>query len=442
MYYAVQGLTLGILVLAANTSYQGFPRLTAVLARDGYAPRQFVNLGDRLVLSNGILVLAGIAALLIWVFHADVDSLIHLYVIGVFTAFTLSQAGMVRHWARTEEPGWRGRAAINGLGAAATGIVTLLVVQTKFLEGAWLVTVAIPVLIGLLLVVHRHYRTVGRRLRASTSAVPRGRVASNEVVVVATGLDRAATLAAWYAREIQSSSVRAVHAGGTPHPGWWRLAGVPLEELDMRHGRVDAVLDRIWALPHGDGRFVTVVVPEQFEHRSLFEAVVRRRTAFSLKLRLLREPGVVVTDVPVVGAFELPAPAERRLVGRVLVSGVQAASLRALDYAASLGLPDTKAVFFAFDAAEAERIRADWERAAPPVPLEIVEAPYRDLGEPLLDHLRDLTADPNVLVSVVMPELVFSGWRALLHNQRALYVKRLLLFEPRVILSSVPYQLV
>ena len=107
MYYAVQALTFGILVLAANTSYQGFPRLAAVLARDRFFPRQFVNLGDRLVYSNGIIVLAGIASLLIWVFHANVISLIHLYVIGVFTAFTLSQAGMVRYWLRRKEPGWR-----------------------------------------------------------------------------------------------------------------------------------------------------------------------------------------------------------------------------------------------------------------------------------------------------------------------------------------------
>ena len=107
MYYAVQALTFAILVLAANTSYQGFPRLAAVLARDRFFPRQFVNLGDRLVYSNGILVLAGIASLLIWMFHANVISLIHLYVIGVFTAFTISQAGMVRYWLRPGGAGWR-----------------------------------------------------------------------------------------------------------------------------------------------------------------------------------------------------------------------------------------------------------------------------------------------------------------------------------------------
>ena len=172
MYYAVQFLTFGILILAANTSYQGFPRLAAVLARDRYFPRQFVNLGDRLVYSNGIIVLAAVAALLIWIFHADVIALIHLYVIGVFTAFTLSQAGMVQHWRRGREPRWRRRAAINGLGAATTGLVTLLVVQAKFAQGAWMVTIAVPLLILAFLAINRHYRVVARRLRAGRAAAP------------------------------------------------------------------------------------------------------------------------------------------------------------------------------------------------------------------------------------------------------------------------------
>ena len=148
MYYLVQGLTFAILVLAANTSYQGFPRLSAILARDRFFPRQFVNLGDRLVYSNGIVALAGVAALLIWAFKANVNALIHLYVIGVFTAFTLSQAGMVRYWLRLQTPHWRRSAVVNGAGAVCTTIVALLVVQTKFLAGAWAVTVAIPLLVA------------------------------------------------------------------------------------------------------------------------------------------------------------------------------------------------------------------------------------------------------------------------------------------------------
>ena len=128
MYYAVQGLTLLVLILAANTSFQGFPRLSALLAHDNFAPRQFTNLGDRLVFSNGMLVLAAAAAALLAIYKANTNSLIHLYVIGVFTAFTLSQAGMVRYWLRTRTPGWRGRALVNTVGASATGLVTAIVV--------------------------------------------------------------------------------------------------------------------------------------------------------------------------------------------------------------------------------------------------------------------------------------------------------------------------
>ena len=447
MYFAVQALTFGILVLAANTSYQGFPRLAAVLARDRFFPRQFVNLGDRLVYSNGIIVLAGIAALLIWVFHANVLSLIHLYVIGVFTAFTLSQAGMVRYWARTRDRGWEHRAVINGIGAAATGLVTLLVIEAKFTAGAWMVVIAVPVLIGLFFVVNRHYRVAARRLRAGIAAVKGSPEPTNRVVLYVDRLDPATKLASWYAEQIADHDYHPVWvADGSRRPDprghWWDFAGggtriEPLEHVDHR---ADAMLDYVWSLPRGESNFLTVIVPEQFERPSLVSAVVRRRTTFSLKLRLLSEPGIVVTNVPLVST-QAKAPEPARAVVRVLVSEVHASSLRAVNYARTLRLPDTRAVFFAFDSDEAKAVGRDWERQGLGVPLEIVEAPFRDLGDPLLSYLRALTADPGVVASVVMPELIFNGTRRLLHNQRALYIKRLLLFEPQVILSSVPYHL-
>jgi hypothetical protein len=447
MYYAVQGLTLGILILAANTSYQGFPRLAAVLARDGFFPRQFVNLGDRLVYSNGIVVLAAIASLLIWAFDADVISLIHLYVIGVFTAFTLSQAGMVRYWFRHAEPGWRKRALINGAGATATGLVALLVIEAKFGAGAWMVVIAIPLLIAFFLLVHRHYRIVGRRLRAGAAAVRAFTNPTNDVVVYVEQLDSATRIAAWYAHEIAGREFHPVWVQDgrrrpDPRGRWWDFSGggTAIEALEQHESSVDAVLDYVWALPRSDSSFVTVVVPELFHRPSLVAAVALRRT-FRLKLRLLPEPGIVVTNVPVVAPAGDGPVNPRRVVSRVLVSGVQAASLRAVNYARSLDLPDSRALFFAFDEEEAKTIERDWNRAELDFPLDIVEAPYRDLGDPLLQYLRELTADPEVAVSVVMPELVIHGWRRLLHNQRALYLKRLLIFEPQIFLSSVPYHL-
>ena len=305
MYYAVQASTVAILVLAANTAYQGFPRLGALLARDRFFPRQFTNLGDRLVFSNGVIVLAAIAAALIWVYHADVEALIHLYVIGVFTAFTLSQTGMVRYWLRTRDPGWRWRALINGVGALATFVVTLVVIWTKFAAGAWMVIIAIPLLVLAFLGIRRHYRKIARRLRAGTAAARAAGIPRQP------GRDRPRRRRR---RDREGALVRAsrrtrrrtcVHAPGRGtdiaiRPLWYRLAGREprLELLDPAEGRIDAVLEELWKLPRGERDVVTVVIPEQFRRRSLL--VAARRTAFRLKLRLLSEPGVVVADVPAI----------------------------------------------------------------------------------------------------------------------------------------------
>jgi amino acid transporter len=442
MFYVVQATTLLILILAANTSFQGFPRLSALLARDRFAPRQFSNLGDRLVFSNGMLVLAAAAAALLAVYKANTNSLIHLYVIGVFTAFTVSQLGMVRYWRRTRTPGWRGRSVINGVGASATGLVTVIVTWTKFAEGAWLVTIAIPVLVFVMLGVRRHYTRVGRRLSAGAAAVASAPGARNRTLLVVEELDPAAERALAFARTIAPDGFRAIHVprhGSDPGigPRWFHLAdGVPLlETLDPGGGRVDAVLEQVWRLPRGESDFVTVVVPEQFRRRSLAEEA-RHPFEFALKLRLLTEPNVVVADLPTVDE----SPGERPLAVRIFVSGANAASMRALNWAEAVGLPDTRAVNFAFDENEAAEIRRKWLAGDARVPLEVLAAPYRDIGDPLLGYLRELTCEGHDVL-VVLPELILRGWARLLHNQRALYVKRLLLVEPHIVLASVPYHL-
>jgi len=443
MFYVVQILTLIVLILAANTSFQGFPRLAALLARDRFAPRQFTNLGDRLVFSNGMLVLAVVAGLLLWVYGANTNSLIHLYVIGVFTAFTLSQAGMVRYWLRRGGSHWRVKALVNGVGAAATGAVTLIVVYTKFAEGAWLVTVAIPLLVLGMLGIRRHYDGLGRRLRAGAAAVTAAPTATNDALVVVESLDGASDAAWDFARRVTAGDVRAVHVPTRRtdtgiRPRWFKRFDTPLEALDGTQGVTEAILEQVWRLPRSESEFVTVFVPELFEKASLIEQV-RHRHELALKLRLLAEPGVVVAAVPVL-ASRLPAAPER-IVARVLVSGVNAATMRAVNYASTLDVDDVRAVHFAFGSADAAAIREEWMEHGPRIPLEVDEAPYRDLGRPLLDYLRGLTAEEGTVVLVLMPELVTRGWRRLLHNQRALYVKRLLLFEPHVILAAVPYQL-
>ena len=446
MYYAVQALTLGVLVLAANTSFQGFPRLAALLARDGFAPRQFTNLGDRLVFSNGMVVLASLAALLLWLYRANVDSLIHLYVIGVFTAFTLSQAGMIRYWRRVRGPRWRYRAVVNGVGATATGIVAAVVIVTKFAAGAWLVIVAIPLLVLACYGIRRHYRGIERRLSAGAAAVVAAPPPSNTTLLLVESIDEATADALWFARTTGGGKFRAIHipvSGADPgiKPRWFRFSDEQshLEILDRPLGFNQAVLEQVWRLPRGESSFVTVVIPELFRRASLLEAI-RSPRALLLKLRLLSEPGVVVADVPALaGASE--APPERAIV-RVLVSGVNATSMRAVNYARTLGITDTRAVSFAFSTEDGDTLRQEWLARGAQIPLEVDDAPYRDIGAPLLSYLRRLTEDESAEVIVVMPELVVRGARRVLHNQRALYLKRLLLFEPRVILVSVPYQLI
>jgi hypothetical protein len=445
MYYVVQATTLVILVLAANTSFQGFPRLAALMARDSFAPRQFTNLGDRLVFSNGMLVLATLAGLLIWVYSANVNSLIHLYVIGVFTAFTLSQAGMVRYWRRVREPGWHYRAAVNGIGATATGLVAVIVIVTKFAAGAWLVTVAIPVIVLGSYGIRRHYRGVARRLRAGTDAVLAAPPPHNETILLVESIDEATVDALWFAEHASEDGFRAVHVPTRStdpgiKPRWFRFSDERshLEVLDGALGVTEAVVEEVWRQPRGESRFVTVVIPERFRRASLFEALRHPREAF-LKLRLLSEPGVVVAHVPAI-AGKHEAPPEHA-VARVLVSAVNAVSMRAVNYARTLGIADTRAVYFAFSDEEEEDMRREWVRRGPRIPLEVVSAPYRDIGAPLRTYVDGLTEDGETEVIVVVPELVVRGPSRLLHNQRALYIKRLLLFDPHVILASVPYQL-
>ncbi len=448
LYWVVQVFTFAILVLAANTSYQGFPRLSALLAKDRFVPQQFTNLGDRLVFSNGVVVLTGAAAALVVIYHANVNSLIHLYVVGVFTAFTLSQAGMVRYWLRTKDSGWQYRGAVNLLGAVTTGIVAVVVVWSKFAEGAWLVIVAIPALVLLFLTINRHYRRFARRLQVGVSAVRTARGATNKVLLWVESLDVATEGALWYAREIKhDGSIRALLAPGKHtdpgiRPRWWNFAQEEpkLEILNTDEGRTQALLEEVWRLPRGESDFVTVVIPEQFKRQSFLSAA--GRTSFRLKLKLLSEPGVVITDVPVVTARRTPeGHTPHKLVVRVLLANVHAGALRALGYAQALGVEDIRAVSFAIGEGDAVSFRQEWERAGLLLPLDLSDAPYRDIGTPLRAYIRELTADPDVVVNVVMPEMVVRGSARLLHNQRALYIKRLLLFERHVILSSVPYQL-
>ena len=202
-YYLIQGSTMLILVLAANTSFADFPRLASLLSRDRYAPRQLITQGDRLVFSNGILVLGGLAALLIVLFSGETHALIPLYAVGVFISFTLSQAGMVRHWLLDHGPGWRWRLAINGTGGVVTAVVTVVIAVTKFTHGAWIVVLLIPLMVMGFRVINRHYEALADEL--SLEHLEDEPPVTNTVLVLAGDLHMGVVRALRYAQSLSSN---------------------------------------------------------------------------------------------------------------------------------------------------------------------------------------------------------------------------------------------
>src|SRR6185437_16419781 len=213
LYYALQYSTFALLVLAANTAFADFPRLSSILAADRYMPRQFAARGDRLAFSNGIIALAVLAMVLVWAFHGDTTALIPLYAIGVFVCFTLSQAGMVRRWMTTRAEGWRWKATLNGVGAAATGVVAVIQIWTKFTHGAWIVVAIIPLFIVLLRAIKRHYVRFASEIQldGTTEMLP----LRHHVVVPVSGVHKAVANALIYATAI-SDNVRAVYVEVEP----------------------------------------------------------------------------------------------------------------------------------------------------------------------------------------------------------------------------------
>ncbi|MFY1633093.1 APC family permease [Solwaraspora sp. WMMB335] len=315
LLFGVAGVTALILFLAANTAFSGFPVLGSILAQDRYLPRQLHTRGDRLAFSNGILFLAGFAILLVVVLQAELTRLIQLYIVGVFVSFTLSQAGMLRHWnrrLRTERDGavrrrmHRAR-VINGFGMTLTGAVLIVVLVTKFALGAWIAIAAMSVIYVLMLAIRRHYDTVAREL--------------------------------------------------TP----------------------------------AEGR-------------------------------------------PVL-------PARNHAI--VLVSKVHLPTLRAVAYAQATRPDSLAALTVRVDDADTRAVQAEWERRGLPVPLTVVDSPYREISRPIIDYVKSVRRDaPRDVVTVFIPEYVVGHWwENLLHNQSALRLKGRLLFEPGVMVTSVPWQL-
>jgi hypothetical protein len=303
IYYLVQAATTLILVLAANTAYADFPRLASIVSRDRYLPRQFMNQGDRLAFSNGIIVLSTFAAVLIVAFRGDTHALLPLYMIGVFVSFTLSQTGMVLHWRKTGTPGWKTSALVNGFGAIVTGIVLVIVAITKTLEGAWIVLLLIPIIITIFKATRRHYDHVASQLTLR-NYVPQRR-AHNTVVIPIGGIQRAVVEALRYA-ETLSDDVRAVYvdvdsAATEQIRREWQIWGgrVKLIVLDSPYRSVlEPLLEYIEQVEQvRDDDYVTVILPE-FVPARWWQHLLHNQRALLIKGALLFRPNTVVTSVP------------------------------------------------------------------------------------------------------------------------------------------------
>jgi hypothetical protein len=304
-YYLVQGATTLILILAANTSFADFPRLAYFLAGDRFMPRQFANRGDRLAFSNGILILALVSALLLVAFQGDTHALIPLYAVGVFISFTLSQSSMVRYWIRHRAPGWPWRAALNGVGAAATGIVMLIIATTKFTHGAWIVIALIPVQIAFFLAIHRHYGEVARQLSMGDVPSPPRPPAPHTVLVLVGDVHRGMLAALEYAQAL-SRSARAVYVELDPEATrrledrWGKYgSGIPLVVLRSPYRSVvGALLEYLDHLQEmAPNHVITIVLPE-FVPARWWQHLLHNQTALLVKGALLFRKGVVVTSVP------------------------------------------------------------------------------------------------------------------------------------------------
>jgi amino acid transporter len=304
IFWFLQLATAAILTLAANTAYADFPRLSSIIARDGYLPRQLANRGDRLVFSNGVIVLAGMASVLIVVFGGKTDSLIPLYAVGVFTAFTLSQAGMVKHHLRIREPAWKRGVAINGTGSVATAIVTIIFAVTKFGEGAWIPIIVIPVIVALFKGIHHHYVRVAAALKVPLDYRPRRM--NHTVVVLVGSVHRGVLEALAYATSLHPDRLLAVTVVSDEEEQEqieqvWRerAIDVPLEIVHSPYRELTRPVLRF--VDELEARYtnsiVTVVLPE-FVVSSWWSQLLHNQSALLLKGRLLFRKGTVVTSVP------------------------------------------------------------------------------------------------------------------------------------------------
>ncbi|MEP7199748.1 MAG: APC family permease [Chloroflexota bacterium] len=448
-YWFLQAATTLILVLAANTAYADFPRLSSFIARDGFLPRMFVRVGQRLVFTTGIFALTFFSIALIVAFGASTHNLIPLYAVGVFVSFTLSQAGMVRRWWKLRGANWQRSMIINASGAVSTAIVSVVIIESKLFEGAWAVVLLIPLLIAMFMLIHRHYESFKAQVKLDGA---RPVAQSNLVIVPVETLNEATQRALEFAHGL-TGSVCAVHvrrrvdADDHLQAQWQsQFADVPLAIIgDTRQSLVRALMAYI--AHEGDAHpadRVVVVVPERAP-RNFLHLFLHNQTSLALKIRLFFQPNRIVVSVPYDAPFEHShehADTHRNLV-IVPVARVDRATLRTLSFADTL-TGEKVAVFVAFDAKEGSALLDEWRAAQLTMPLKLIESPYRSVTGPLIRYIDVVSRDnQDANVVVIMTEIVPKRrWQLALHNQTMAIFKFILLRRPQNrILISVPYHL-
>ena len=463
MYPVFIVATLLILTLAANTSYSDFPRLASLLARDDFLPHQFAFRGDRLAFSIGIVFLAVLASILLIAFKGDTTSLINLYAVGVFLSFTLSQSGMVLHWwrLRREHKGWQRSLLINGLGAITTLVVAVVIATTKFLEGAWIVVVLIPLLVAMFLSISRHYQHVEH---GRTTDIPtQTRNIHHRLIVPIRRLNHISQQSLAYARSV-TDHVTAVHVTGdvnetnalrTAWEDWQKSLSedekIPLDIIQLSHrSLIRTLLDYIVNIQRQNPEdMITVVLPES-PAASPLRRLISNPLVLRLKASLYYRPEIFVTNISLRQQTEdMPVrPKDIRHRFIVPIAGLDRVSVQSLAYARSITKHVT-AAHVAIDQHDVDIVRSEWERLqnhgfiAKEAQLVVIESPYRSLARPLLAYIDTVNKlHPEDTLTVLLPEFVVTHWwEIFLHNQTALRLKAALLARPNIVVTDIPQHL-
>ncbi|MEE8602547.1 APC family permease [Euzebya tangerina] len=450
-FFAVQVATAAILFLAANTAYADFPRLASALAADQYLPRQLARRGDRLVFSNGILALSAAAAVLVAAAGARVTDLVGLYIVGVFTAFSLSQAGMVRHWLRERSSGWRASLALNLVGATATSAVLVIVLVTKFFVGAWIVLLIGPLLVWGMAAINRHYRAFAQAVQ-ELGVAPQSRREIN-VAIIEDRVDAATAAAVAYAIAIGSDRVEGVLVpSGSRRANTrerWRTLAPDLDVAELAQGITTSPAlsmrnaARELAAQRPDA-FVVSMIPET-RSDTWVDLARAHRGAQRAKAALVADGRTVVTNVVAPpggdGPYQVIEPVQHHVV--VLVNRVHTAAMRAIAYAQSLESTSIQALSVNVGGRRSGEILEAWQTLGVDMPLDIIDSPYRAVVDSVRHYLEDFEPDGQyAVVTVVMSEYVLpKPWQRSLHNTSVLQLKSALLFQRGVVITSVPTRL-